>query len=342
MLSDNKRVLPAGSTILVTGVSGFIGSHVADQLLSAGYLVRGTTRDPTKSSWLPTFFDNKYGKGKFDLITVVDTAEAGAFDSALEGVSGVIHVASDMTFGPDPNLVITPTVASTLNILRAAAEHASVKRVVLTSSCASAASPGLVRAIEVDSWNDEAISQAWAPPPYEPSRGFSVYAASKAQSEKEAWKWYEESKPGFVLNAVLPSMNFGKSLDPVSQGHPSTSGLIQGVFHNDVETVSNNGAQYFFIDVQDNALLHVAALLHPDIRQERIFAYAAPYTWRGVQKVVQGLYPERPLGPEFPDAEPDASTIVPAPRAEFLLKEMGRDGWTSLEECVKLNTEDLV
>lgn len=31
-----------GSLTLVTGVNGFIGSHIADQLLSLGYRVRGT------------------------------------------------------------------------------------------------------------------------------------------------------------------------------------------------------------------------------------------------------------------------------------------------------------
>jgi hypothetical protein len=50
----------------------------------------------------------------------------------------------------------------------------------------------------------EAMEQAWAPPPYEPERGFTVYAASKAQSEKELWKLYNEmEKPSFVLNTGM-------------------------------------------------------------------------------------------------------------------------------------------
>jgi hypothetical protein len=93
--------------------------------------------------------------------------------------------------------------------------------------------------------------------------------------------------------------------------------------------------------VQDNARLHVAALTHPDVQSERIFAYAAPYTWRGVQRAVQRLYPDKTFPRDIEEAELDTSKIIPAPRAEALLKEMGRPGWTSLGETVMMNTEDL-
>lgn len=107
-----------------------------------------------------------------------------------------------MTFGPDPNKVITPMVTGTLNLLKATAKHPRVKRFVLTSSCAAAASPkpGIGSVIDEDTWNEEAIREAWAPAPYEAERGFSVYAASKARAEQEAWGWYRETKPGFILN----------------------------------------------------------------------------------------------------------------------------------------------
>lgn len=46
----------------MTGCNGFIGSHVVDQLLMLGYLVRGTVRE--LKPWLNEFFDQKYGKVK--------------------------------------------------------------------------------------------------------------------------------------------------------------------------------------------------------------------------------------------------------------------------------------
>lgn len=74
-----------GSTIVVTGCSGFIGSHVADQVLSAGYKVRGTSRDAQKNKWLSGYFDSKYGEGKFDLISVPDPSVRHAFDEVVKG-----------------------------------------------------------------------------------------------------------------------------------------------------------------------------------------------------------------------------------------------------------------
>ena len=100
-----------GSVVLVTGVSGFIAGHTANQLLEAGYKVRGTVRSLDKADWLYKSFDGKYGKGKFEAVVVPDMMAEGAFDEAIKGVSGVCHMASVMTFSDKPDEVI-PTVVS--------------------------------------------------------------------------------------------------------------------------------------------------------------------------------------------------------------------------------------
>lgn len=107
-----------------------------------------------------------------------------------------------MSFSPDPNAVIPATVATTLAVLRAAAQNPCVKRFVLTSSCAATTSPQVGRypTITSQSWNNEAIQEAWAEPPYDLARGFAVYAASKTLAEREAWSWMANSPSAFVLN----------------------------------------------------------------------------------------------------------------------------------------------
>ena len=79
-------VIAPGSWILVTGANGYIASHVADQLLEAGYKVRGTVRDIKKNSWLPELFDQKYGPGKFEMVVVEDMTVPDAFDEATKGI----------------------------------------------------------------------------------------------------------------------------------------------------------------------------------------------------------------------------------------------------------------
>lgn len=83
-LLGNPAVAP-GSTVLVTGTNGFVGAHVADQLLHQGYKVRGAVRDAIKHQWLAQLFSQKYGAGKFELVAVKDMREPGAFDDAVLG-----------------------------------------------------------------------------------------------------------------------------------------------------------------------------------------------------------------------------------------------------------------
>jgi len=75
-----------GSLVLVTGANGYIGSHVVDQLLSQGMKVRGTIRTQEKGGWIQEYFDDKYGKGKLQLVIVPDFSKPGAYDEAVKGL----------------------------------------------------------------------------------------------------------------------------------------------------------------------------------------------------------------------------------------------------------------
>ena len=88
-MSDVEYTIPRGSKILVTGANGFIGSNIVDQLLSLGFIVRGTVRD-TKS-WLNDLFDKKYGKGRFETCIVSDITSQVQWKKASNGVAGIIH-----------------------------------------------------------------------------------------------------------------------------------------------------------------------------------------------------------------------------------------------------------
>lgn len=93
--------------------------------------------------------------------------------------------------------------------------------------------------------------------------------------------------------------------------------------------------------MQDTARLHVAALTRPDISNQRLFAFAHPFTTNDLLHTLRKLYPKRQFAEDILGLEEDKNRILPAGRAERILKEMGRPGWTSLEDSLRMNTEKL-
>lgn len=89
MSSPTTFIVPSGSLVLVTAANSYIGAHVVDMLLELGYKVRGTVRSFQKSRWLLDLFDDKYGKGTFDLVVVEDMAADGAYKNAIKGTVSI-------------------------------------------------------------------------------------------------------------------------------------------------------------------------------------------------------------------------------------------------------------
>jgi hypothetical protein len=73
---------------------------------------------------------------------------------------------------------------------------------------------------DLDSWNDEAIKQAYNPNTPEHLKGFFGYAASKTEGEKAAWRWMGKNKPDFQFNTVLPEFTVGSFYARVAD-HPN-------------------------------------------------------------------------------------------------------------------------
>lgn len=341
MASLERLAITPGTLVVVTGANGFIGSHVVDQLLLAGYNVRGTVRNVQRSSWLDQYFNNKYGRGRFSLAEVPEMSKEEAFDEAIRGVLGVVHVASPVMQFHDPNVAVPMAVHGALEILKSAVKEPALKRVVMTSSSTAAARPRPNEEFVIDEnmWNETAIMAAWAPPPYEGSqRRLDVYSACKAQSEEAAWKFVKEKKPHFVFNTVLPCANMGAILSLGNQGYPSTAGWIKSLWDgfpgDGGEELKYNPPQYY-INVQDNALVHVAALIYEDVRNERLFAFAHPYSWNDILAILRKHYPSKEFIDDMPNLGEDKSRVANQ-RAEALLKRFtGLPGWTSLEQTIK-------
>jgi len=158
---------------------------------------------------------------------------------------------------------------------------------------------------------------------------------------------------------VLPGGNFGKVLSPQNQGFRSTTMFAAALYNNEADIMELFLKNYapgkldrigliihqltfseeWFVDVQDCARLHVAALLHQEISGERIFAWASPFNWNVVLAEFRKLFPERKFIDDVPGLWDDLAIVGPARRAEALLREMGRPGFTTLEESLKMTVE---
>jgi len=77
-----------GTHIAVTGATGFLGSHIALDLLERGATVRGVVRSPKKGSWL---------KDKGVTFAKADLMDRAALEKAFEGVDAVISNAALFT-----------------------------------------------------------------------------------------------------------------------------------------------------------------------------------------------------------------------------------------------------
>ncbi|KAF2732795.1 NAD(P)-binding protein [Polyplosphaeria fusca] len=344
-ITDYPLAIPQGSLILVTGANGFIASHIVKQLLEAGYKVRGTIRNLARSSWLLDYFNTRYGPSSLALTEVPDMSAPHAFSSAVQGCAGVIHTATPVMSLQDPNIAIPMVISGTVNALSAAAD-AGIKRFVLTSSSTAAASPvpNKVFPINPDVWNEEAVKAAWAPPPYDGvQRKLDVYAASKTQGEQAAWEFVREKAPHMVLNCVLPNANMGEILSVEHQGYASTMGWVKalwGGFGGEGEGELEENAPQYYVNVDDDAMVHVAALVCEDVRGERLFAFAAPYSWNDLLGVFRRRYPGKTFIEDIPGLGEDKS-VVANERAEELCKRLKGRGWEGLEESVAFLTDKL-
>ena len=117
-------------TILVTGVSGFVGAAVARVFAAEGWRVRGLAR-PTSPATNLANFPGEIVRG--------DMLDRASIERALEGCTALAHVAADYRlWAPDPEEIVRHNREGTRAVMEAALA-AGVKRIVYTSSVATIA-----------------------------------------------------------------------------------------------------------------------------------------------------------------------------------------------------------
>ncbi|KAK3326917.1 hypothetical protein B0T19DRAFT_356728 [Cercophora scortea] len=342
-LTITNPTIPPDSVILVTGTNGLIASHVADQLLAAGYRVRGTVRNTAKSSYLEPLFTSRHGPGRFELAEVPDITAPGAWDGAIRGVSGIAHVVGTVDLSVlDPDQTLAEELPWQIALLEAARREPSVKSFVFTSSAWAVWTPDAGKKVALTewTWNEEAVALARDKSVEPREKGMAGFMALKTLVEREVWDWVRREKPAYTFNSVLLDTVMGECLDPKHQGIPSTAGMVHWVWENKHIGVLNMMQPQWHIDCRDAGRLYVAILASsPRVDKERIFAFGERYSWFKVAGILSELYPEH-KGMGAPKNTGWDQTEVSNERGEKLLARLGQSqGWTCLRESLKKNAK---
>ncbi|MGC1944765.1 MAG: aldehyde reductase, partial [Candidatus Acidiferrales bacterium] len=246
------------STVLVTGGSGFIGSHSIVQLLAAGHRVRTTVRSQKREGDVRAMLKEGGAEPGDRLSFIAADLEGDAgWREAAAGCEYVLHVASPFpqTVPKNEDELIVPAREGTLRVLRAARD-AGVKRVVLTSSFAAIGYGHKAQQGPFDEtyWTDPGAND------------IAPYVKSKTLAERAAWDFIDKEGGNPELSVVNPVGVFG----PVLSADYSTSILLVQRL---MKGMPGCPRLYFgVVDVRDVADLHIRAMTDPAAKGERFLA----------------------------------------------------------------------
>jgi nucleoside-diphosphate-sugar epimerase len=334
------------STILVTGGSGFIGSHTVLQLLGAGHQVRTTIRSLKREGDVRAML-KEGGAEPGDRLSffAADLTNDAGWRGAVAGCEYVLHVASPLptTVPKNEDELIVPAREGTLRVLRASRD-AGVKRVVLTSSFAAIGYGQKQR-------NTPFNETDWTDPD-----GDDVlpYTKSKVLAERAAWDFVAKEGGGLELSVVNPVGVFGPVLGP----DYSASILI---VQRQMDGAMPGAPRLYFgvVDVRDAAELHIRAMTHPAAKGERFLAVSGDFmSMLDIARLLRnrmGAWAKRVPTREVPNWV-FRLVAIKDPAAKQLLPELGKMknatnekairmlGWAprSREEAIVATAESLV
>jgi nucleoside-diphosphate-sugar epimerase len=288
----NGSKIPQNQTILITGASGFLATHVLNSFLSRGYNVRGTVRSDASADKVKRSHAKYHSQLSFAIVK--DVAAPGAFDEAVKGVDGVIHTASPFQMSVENNErdLLDPAVNGTTGILAAIKKNnPNVKRVVITSSFAS-----IFDASQGNRPGYTYTEADWNPVTWDAAKtggGGIAYMASKTFAEKAAFDFVKDESPNFSISTICPPMIYGPLDHGVSDmGKLNTSAADMYRLINGSEKSVPDTTFFAYVDVRDVAEAHLRAYETPAAGGERYIITAGSYTYLQVCDIIRENVPE--------------------------------------------------
>jgi dihydroflavonol-4-reductase len=219
-----------GLRVLVTGGTGFVGSHSAAELVRAGCEVRLLVRDPAKAARVFA----PHGLALGDLVRG-DVTDPGSVGRALEGCDAVLHAAAVVALEAHRAEEAWRTNAKGVEVVLGEAERRGLSSIVYVSSCAA-----LFHGDAAPIVPDSPVADARSP-----------YGRSKAAAERFARGLLERGAP---LRISYPAGVVGPDDPGLSEMNHTLCVLLR-----DFMAMTSSGVSV--VDVRDLARIHAALAL---------------------------------------------------------------------------------
>ncbi len=243
--------------VLVTGATGFVGSHTAKALIDAGHSVRLLVRSKTKT--IEVF--ERLGC-RIEDIHLGDITDENAVKKAVAGCDAVIHSAAMVsTAEKDAEMVYKTNVGGTKTVINCSLE-ADVKQIIYVSSVSALFNIH-------DSVMNESSSLCEAGNPY---------GRSKVDCEIFARELQDQGKPVVI---TYPTGVVGTCDPALSEPHFGLKMFI-GQF----TFTSSTGMQ--FVNVKDIAKAHIA-ILEQINGPDRFMLGGCFYSWQDLLAISRKL-----------------------------------------------------
>ncbi|CAM2005029.1 NAD-dependent epimerase/dehydratase family protein [Acanthopleuribacter pedis] len=250
--------------VMVTGATGYVAGVLVKKLLQAGFTVHAPVRDPhntDKLKYLNALAAESTGNIKY---FKADLLETGSYAEAMAGCELVFHTASPFKVNvKDPQKeLVDPAKLGTRNVLEQANQTPSVKRVVLTSSCAAIYGDNIDLQQTPDGVFTEEIWNTSS------SLAHNPYSYSKTLAEKEAWR-IGDLQSQWDLVVINPTLVIGPGINP-----HGTSESFNIIRHIGDGTFSAGVPHWGFgvVDVRDLAEAHFRAGFTPHAKGRHIIS----------------------------------------------------------------------